>query len=73
MAKHDWPFDFPKHAKTGPKSDLNAQDLYELIIRAVAVGTQESTRTQRTAGSGQTADQVAAAIARGSSADVLHG
>ena len=73
MPKHDWPFDFPRHAKLDEKSDLNAQDIYELIIRAVAVGTQESTRTQRTAGSGQTADQVAAAIARGSSADLLRG
>ena len=71
MPKHDWPFDFPRHSR--PKEDLNAQDLYELIIRAVAVGNQESTRTGRLSGAGQTADQVAAAIRAGRSADILTG
>lgn len=73
MAKHDWPFDFPRHAKAGPQSDLNAQDWYELIIHAVAVGTQESNQASRlgTGGRGQSADAVMASLKSG--ADLLRG
>ena len=72
--KHDWPFDFPTHAKTDPKSDLNAQDIYELIIRAVAVGNQESNQASRigTGGGRQSADAVMASL-KSRSTDILQG
>lgn len=72
MAKHDWPFDFPRHAR--PAEDLNAQDIYELIIQAVAVGTLESNQASRigTGGGRQSADAVMAAL-KASSPDILNG
>lgn len=72
MAKHPWPFDFPRHARPG--EDLNAQDLYELIIHAVATGGQESNRISRvsTGSGGRSADAVAASL-RAGGADILRG
>lgn len=71
MAKHPWPFDFPVHARLA--EDLNAQDLYELIIHAVAVGNQESNRASRVGtGTAGSADAVAAALRIGR-ADILQG
>ena len=72
MAKHDWPFDFPRHSK--PKEDLNAQDWYELIINAVAVGNLESNQASRV-GTGhgrQSADAVMASL-KSRSTDILQG
>lgn len=70
MANHTWPFTFPKHADV---KDIKVQDWYELIIHAVAVGTQESNQASRigTGGGRQSADAVMASLR--SNKDLLSG
>ncbi len=70
MANHPWTFNFPPDCSL---SDLKLKDLYELIIKAVAVGTQEAVKTDRISGTGQTADQVAAALNRGRTTELIRG
>jgi len=71
MANHPWPFTFPGKADV---RDIKVQDWYELIISAVAVGTQESNRISRVGtGAAGSADAVAASLAAGRRTDLLRG
>lgn len=65
-----WPFNFQS---TGKLSDLRPQDVYELIIRAVAEGNIEANRDARTRGAGNTADSVRASLEAQGSRDILSG